>query len=49
VQVTESRHAIKTNCGVGVAAVGITFCDILVVVGDPAGKSGNTVSCGMQV
>jgi hypothetical protein len=48
-QITASRHAIKSNGGVGVAAVGISFSDILVMVGDPASKSGNTVSCGMQV
>jgi len=40
VQITAARHAIETDCGVGVAAVGNTCCDILVVVGDPANKTG---------
>jgi len=44
VQITEAHHAIKIDCGVGVAAVGNTGCDILVMVGDPASKSGQTVS-----
>ena len=43
-QITATRHAIKTDCGVGVTAVGYTCCCILVMVGDPACKSGNTVS-----
>jgi len=43
-KVTAARHAIKTNCGVGVAAVGYSCCDILVMVGDPANKIGSTVS-----
>jgi hypothetical protein len=43
VQITAARHAIKTDCDVGVAAVGNTYCDILVVVVDPA-NPGNTVS-----
>jgi len=44
VQITAARRAIKTDCGVGVAAVGITWSCILVMVGDRAGKSGNTLS-----
>ena len=44
VQITAARHAIKTDCGVGVAAGGYTCCDILVIVADPAIKSSNTVS-----
>ena len=43
VQVTGARHAIKTDCGVGVAAVGNTCYYILVMVGDPTNKCGNTV------
>jgi len=49
VQITAARHAIKTDCGVSVADVGSTCCDILVVVGDTANKSGNAVSWGMPV
>jgi len=30
VQITATRHAIKTACGVSVAAVGNTCCDILI-------------------
>ena len=44
VQITAARHVFKTGCGVGVAAVGNTCSDILVVVGDPTSKSGQTVS-----
>ena len=33
-QITAARHAVKPNCGVGVAAVGNTCRHILVVVGD---------------
>ena len=46
-QITAAQHAIKTDCGVGVAAVGNTCCDILVMVGDPASEIGNTLSSGM--
>jgi hypothetical protein len=49
VQITASRHAIKTDCGVGVAAGGSTCYDILVMVDDPANKCDDTVSTGMQV
>jgi hypothetical protein len=38
VQITEARHATKTDCAVGVAALGNTCCDILVMVCDPANK-----------
>ena len=41
-QIAAALHVIKTDCGVGVAVVGNTSCDILVMVGDPA-KGGNTV------
>ena len=44
VQITAARHAIKTGCGVGVAAVGYTCCDVLVMVADPAIKISNTLS-----
>jgi hypothetical protein len=44
VQITAARHDIKTFSGVGVAAVGNTYYDVLVMVGDPANKCGNTVS-----
>ncbi len=44
VQITAARHAIKTDCGVGVTAFCNTCCDILVMVGDPACKSGSPVS-----
>jgi hypothetical protein len=43
VQIKADRHGIKADCGVGVAAVGFTSCDILVLVGVPANKSGNRV------
>ena len=48
VQITAARHAIKTDCDVGVTAVGNTCSDILVMVGDPAFKSGSTMSRGMS-
>ena len=44
VQITAARHAIKTDCGVGVSAGGYTYCDILVIVADPANNSNNTLS-----
>jgi hypothetical protein len=44
VQITATRHAIKTDFGVGVAAGGNTCCDILVMVGDPASKNYQIVS-----
>jgi hypothetical protein len=44
VQITAAYHAIKTDYGVGVPAVVNTYCDILVMVGDRASKSGNTMS-----
>jgi len=44
VQITAARHVIKTDCGVGVAAVGNSCRDVLVMVDDPASKSGITVS-----
>jgi len=44
VQITAARHAVKTDCGVGVAVVGDTYFRILVVAGDPTSKSGNAVS-----
>jgi len=44
VQITAAGHAMKTDCGVGVTAGGNTCCDILVMVGDLASRSGNTVS-----
>jgi len=40
VQITAARHANKTDCAVGVTAVGNTCCDILVMVGDPANNIG---------
>ena len=43
-QITAARYEIKTDFGVGVAAVGYTCPYILVMVGDRACKSGNTVS-----
>jgi hypothetical protein len=43
VQITAARHAVKIDCGVSVADVGNTCCVILVMVGDRARKSGNTV------
>jgi len=43
-QITATHHDIKTDCGVGVTAVGYTWCCILFMVGDRACKSGNTVS-----
>jgi hypothetical protein len=49
VQITAARHAIKTDCRVGVGAVGNTCCDFLLMVGDPASKSDNTVFSRMQV
>ena len=44
VQITAARHAVKTDCGVGVTAVGYTGCDILAIVDDPVSKSDSTVS-----
>jgi hypothetical protein len=44
VQITAARHAIKSDCGVGVATVGNTRRDILVFVGYPASKSGINMS-----
>jgi hypothetical protein len=44
VQITAVRHAVKTDCGFGVAAVGNSCCDILDMIDDPASKSENTVS-----
>jgi hypothetical protein len=44
VQITADCHAIKTHRGVGVAAVGNTGCDILVLVGYPASKNGIILS-----
>ena len=49
VQITAARHAIQTDCGDGDAAVGSICCDILIMAGDTASKSGNTVSWGMPV
>jgi len=49
VQITAARHVIKTDCNVGVTAVGYTCYNILVVVGDPASNIGNKVKCGMLV
>jgi len=43
VQIT-TRHDIKTDCGVGVPAVGNTCSDILVMVGVPATNNGHSVS-----
>jgi hypothetical protein len=43
-QITATRHAIKTDCGVGVAAGGNTCSDILVMVGCPVRKTVNNVS-----
>jgi hypothetical protein len=43
-QITAARHGFKPDCGVGVAAVGDTYHDILVVVGDPASKGGQKLS-----
>jgi len=43
-QITATRHAIKTDCGDDVTAVGYTCCCILVMVGDRACKNGNVVS-----
>jgi hypothetical protein len=42
-QITASRHAIKTDRGVFVAAVSNTCSYILVMVGDRACNDGNTV------
>ena len=39
VQITAARHAVKTDCAVGVTAVGYTVCDILAIVDDPVSKS----------
>ena len=44
VQIATTFHAIKTDCGVGVTAVGYTCSDVLVIFGDRACKSGNIVS-----
>ena len=44
VQITAARHDIKTDCGVGVAAVGNSCCDILDMTDVPASKSENTLS-----
>jgi len=44
VQITAARHAIKTGCGVGVAAGGNACYDILVMADDPANKCDDTVS-----
>jgi hypothetical protein len=44
VQITAARQVIKTDCSVGVTAVGNTCCDILVIVEGPANKNDNTVS-----
>jgi hypothetical protein len=46
-QITATRHAIKTD--IGVAADVSSYCDILVMVGDPASNSASTLSSGMQV
>ena len=43
-QITTARHAVKTDCGIGVADVGNTCFHILVMVGDTSSKNGNTVS-----
>jgi len=48
-QITTALHAIQTDCGVGVAVVGNTCCDITVMVGDPASKIDNNMSWGMHV
>jgi hypothetical protein len=48
VQITAASH-VKFDCGVGVADVGNTFCHILVIFGDSASKSDQTVSWGMLV
>jgi hypothetical protein len=37
-QITTLHHAIKTDCGFGVAAANYSCCDILDVVGDLANK-----------
>jgi hypothetical protein len=42
-QITPVHHAFKTECGVGFTAVGISSCDILVLVGDFACNIINTV------
>jgi len=44
VQITAARHATKTDCGVGITTINISCCDILVMVGDTACKSGKTLS-----
>jgi hypothetical protein len=44
VQITAACYAIKPDFGAGVAAVGNTCCDILVLFDDPASKTGNIVS-----
>ena len=43
-QITTVRHVIQTDCGVGVAVVGNTCWDVLVMVDNPDSKVGNTVS-----
>ena len=43
-QITAFRHAIKTDCGVGVAAGGNACYDILVMADDPAKNCADTVS-----
>jgi hypothetical protein len=44
VQITTARHAVKMDCGIGVADADNTCYDILDMVDDPANKSGNSVS-----
>ena len=44
VQITTARHAVKTDCAVGVTAVGYTGCDIVAIVDDPVSKSDSIVS-----
>lgn len=48
-KITVARHAIETDCGVGVSAVVNTCRCILVMIGDRACKSGNTLSWRMQM
>jgi len=47
VQIAAARHAIKTDCGVGVAFASKACCEILVVIGDLASMSDSNVSCEM--
>jgi len=48
-QIAAVHHAIKTDCGVGVANVGNARRDILVLVGYRASKNGINMSREMQV